>query len=89
MAPAGLRRRRHDDANKTEREKREERAEREEREEREGRRREEEDFLYRVPRRRRMNGFNGKRERERERRWCLDEHASEEGGEEEGWLLAP
>ncbi len=34
MAPAGVRRRRHDDANKTEREKREERAEREEREER-------------------------------------------------------
>ena len=31
MAPAGLRRRRHDDANKTEREKRAERAEREER----------------------------------------------------------
>lgn len=35
MAPAGLRRRRHDDANKTEREKREERAEREERSKRE------------------------------------------------------
>jgi len=31
MAPAGLRRRRHDDANKTEREERAERAEREER----------------------------------------------------------
>lgn len=35
MAPAGLRRRRHDDANKTEREKRAERAEREERSKRE------------------------------------------------------
>ena len=34
MAPAGLRRRRHDDANKTEREERAEREEREEREER-------------------------------------------------------